>query len=71
MLSLDGISMFVSSTAANGVAQREVSGAIHHGHSVGHIERRTDGGIRIVEHFTWSSRPGSGTNVFDELSAEH
>jgi hypothetical protein len=113
MLSLDGVTMFVSSTAANGVvgsdtrlhfsqrgsrvaaryaggnvargwligtlsgaqlvfryAQREVSGAIHHGHSVAQIERRTDGRIRIIERFTWSSRPGSGINVFDELSPE-
>jgi hypothetical protein len=110
MLSLDGVTMFVSSTAANGVVgsdtrlhftqkgskvaarygggavargwlvgslagselafryvQREVAGAIHGGRSVAHVEPRPDGRLRMVEHFTWSSRPGSGTNVFDEV----
>ncbi|HEY8258223.1 MAG TPA: hypothetical protein VIG08_11275 [Gemmatimonadales bacterium] len=110
MRSLDGVTMFVSSTAANGVVgsatrlhfvqrgsrvaarygggnvargwlagtiagdrlvfryvQRELSGAIHNGRSVGLVEPRGDGRVRIVEHFTWSSRAGSGTNVFDEL----
>jgi hypothetical protein len=113
MLNLDGVTMFVSSTAASGVVgsdthlhfsqrgsrvaaryaggnvargwligilsgaqlafryvQLEVSGGIHSGHSVGHIERRADGCIRIVENFTWGSRPGSGTNVFDEVAQE-
>ena len=47
--------------------QREVAGTIHNGHSVAQVERRPDGRLRMVEHFTWSSRPGSGTNVFDEV----
>ena len=110
MVSLDGVTMFVSSTAAAGVVgadtrlhfvqkgsrvaaryaggnvargwligtisgsqlvfryvQREGPGPIHSGHSVCFVERRIDGRIRIVENFTWTSRPGSGTNVFDEL----
>jgi hypothetical protein len=110
MLSLDGVTMFVSATAATGVVdsdtrlhftqkgsrvaarydggavargwlvgslagselvfryvQREVTGAIHSGHSIAPVERRPDGRLRMVEHFTWSSRPGSGTNVFDEV----
>ena len=50
--------------------QREAEGAIHSGYLVARVERRADGGLRIVEHFTWSSRSGSGTNVFDQLSLE-
>ena len=112
MLNLDGVTMFVSSTAANGVvgsdtrlhfiqkgsrvaaryaggnvargwlvgaisgshldfryAQREAGTSIH-GHSTARVERSPDGRLRIVEHFTWSSRAGSGTNVFDEVPPE-
>ena len=111
MLDLDGVAMFVSSTAPDGVVgsgtrlhfvqrgskvaaryaggkvargwlvgtlsgsrlifrylQREATGEIHSGSSVGLVERRTDGRLRMVEHFTWSSRPGSGVNIFDQLA---
>jgi hypothetical protein len=47
-------------------AQREQSGAIHGGRSVCRVERLSNGRTRIIEHFTWSTRSGSGTNVFDE-----
>jgi hypothetical protein len=110
MNNLDGLRMYVSSTAAEGVvgsdtrlhfiqkgqrvaarytggsvkrgwlvgrlsgselvfryAQSEVSGEVHHGHSVCAVERLGTRRVRIVEHFTWTSRPGSGTNVFDEI----
>jgi hypothetical protein len=110
MIDLDGLHMYVSSTAANGVvdsstrlhftqrgskvaarysggnvtrgwligrlagaeltfryAQREASSDLHHGHSVCSIDRLADGHIRITERFTWASRSGSGTNVFDEI----
>jgi hypothetical protein len=113
MLSLDGVTMFVSATDENGVVgsdtrlhftqrgprvaaryaggavargwlignlagselafhyvQREVAGGLHSGHSVASIERRYDGRLRMVERFTWSTRPGSGTNVFDEVPPE-
>jgi PhnB protein len=49
-------------------AQREESSAIHGGQSVCVVEERTDGRLRLIEHFTWTTRSGSGTNVFDELS---
>jgi len=49
-------------------AQREASGAIHGGRSVCELVRLPDGRLRMVEHFTWSTRVGSGTNVFDEIS---
>jgi len=50
-------------------AQSEAAGGIHAGHSVCTVERLNSGRLRIIERFTWTSRPGSGTNVFDE-SAE-
>ena len=48
-------------------AQRETSGDIHSGRSVCEVVGRADGRIRIVEHFSWTSRVGVGTNVFEEL----
>ena len=48
-------------------AQREASGEIHGGRSVCEVDRTADGRIRIVEHFTWRTRAGSGTNVFEEI----
>jgi hypothetical protein len=110
VIDLDGLTMFVSTTAANGVvdtstrlqfsqrgarvfaryaggnvargwlvgrlvgdeltfryAQRERSGAIHGGESVCTVQRLESGRARILEHFAWSTRPGIGTNVFDEV----
>ena len=48
-------------------AQREEPFAIHGGHSVCVVEERPDGCLRLIEHFTWRTRPGSGVNVFAEL----
>lgn len=110
MFDLDGLTMFVSSTAANGVvsaqtrlhftqrgdrvcaryaggsvsrgwlvgrcagstlrfryAQCEDGPAIHGGQSVCDVQQLPDGRVRIIEHFAWSTRLGSGINVFDEL----
>lgn len=47
--------------------QVEASGEIHGGSSVCEVLRRADGCTRILEHFTWRTRSGGGTNVFDEL----
>ena len=109
MRNLDGLTMFVSTTAADGVvsgdtrlhftqrgrrvvaryaggrvlrgwlvgrwegdilrfryAQREASSGVHGGQSVCVVEER-DGRLRLIEHFAWSTRPGSGTNIFDEV----
>ena len=109
---LDGLTMSVSSTAANGVVdsdtrlelvqrsskvfgkyhggsirrgrlvgrmsgatlafrylQVEYSGAIHGGRSTCDVTRTPEGRVRIIERFTWSTRTGSGTNVFDEVPA--
>ena len=110
MRNLDGRTMFVSATAADGVvsdetrlhfvqrgarvaaryaggrvlrgwlvgrwdgdvlrfryAQREASAVIHAGRSVCAVDEQPDGRVRLIEHFTWSTRPGSGVNVFDEV----
>jgi len=48
-------------------AQRENGREIHGGHSVCELQRLADGRVRVIEHFTWSTRPGSGVNVFDEV----
>ena len=111
-VSVDGVTMFVSSTADSGVVdarthiasrqrgpriigryeggkirrgvlvgsvsgtiltfrylQVEASGEIHGGRSTGELARTPDGRLRILERFSWTTRDGSGTNVFDELPA--
>ena len=113
-MNLDGLTMFVSSTAATGVvggdtrlyftqrgdrvaarysggrvargwlvgrwvgnilrfryAQREDGSTIHGGHSVCDVETLPDGRLRLIEHFTWGTRPGSGVNIFDEVPRSH
>jgi hypothetical protein len=110
MVNLDRVTMFVSSTASNGVVsgetrlnfsqrgervwaryaggsvsrgwlvgrwianslrfryvQIEDSHTIHAGRSACEVERLSDGRLRLVEHFAWRTRIGSGVNVFDEL----
>jgi len=49
--------------------QREGSGEIHSGRSFCEVRRRADGRLRLIEHFEWRSRNGSGTNVFDQTPA--
>ena len=48
-------------------AQVEATGQIHGGRSVCEVVPQPGGRIRILEHFTWHTRSGDGTNVFDEL----
>jgi len=48
-------------------AQVEASGEIHGGSSVCEVLRQAGDRTRILEHFTWRTRSGAGTNVFDEL----
>ncbi len=47
--------------------QREDSGELHGGQSRCEVTRLADGRHRIIEHFCWSTREGSGVNVFDEV----
>ena len=49
--------------------QVEGSGGIHGGSSVCDVVTLADGRTRIIEHFTWRTRDGSGDNVFDEAEA--
>lgn len=49
-------------------AQRELDGAIHGGASECDVQW-LGGRVRIVERFRWSTRAGSGVNVFDEVDA--
>ena len=51
--------------------QLDVEGRLDGGYSTCEISRTHDGRIRLVEHFQWESREGSGTNVFEELPANH
>ena len=50
--------------------QREASGEIHGGASTCEVMRQSDGGLRILEHFRWRTREGSGTNVFETNAAQ-
>lgn len=47
-------------------AQTEQDGHVHGGHSGCDLVRLEDGRLRIVEHFQWDTRTGSGINWFDE-----
>lgn len=47
--------------------QLETSGEIHGGSSVCDLVTLPDGRTRIVEHFTWRTREGSGDNIFDQI----
>jgi len=47
-------------------AQRERDGMIQGGQSRCDLQDHA-GRIRIIEHFEWSTRVGSGVNVFDEV----
>jgi hypothetical protein len=47
--------------------QVESSGDIHGGRSKCDVICNADGTLRVVEHFRWRTRAGSGTNIFDEV----
>jgi hypothetical protein len=48
--------------------QRERAGGIHGGRSSCVLEVLSDGRLRIHEHFTWKTREGAGTNIFEQAS---
>jgi len=50
--------------------QREVAGQIHGGRSICELERLSSGRLRLHEHFTWTTRVGAGTNIFDQVADE-
>jgi hypothetical protein len=47
--------------------QREANGTLGSGASTCEVERDEESRVRIVENFTWESRPGGGQNVLREL----
>lgn len=47
--------------------QREDSGELHGGQSRCEVQPLDDGRLRLIEHFAWSTREGSGVNIFDEF----
>lgn len=47
--------------------QLEDSGQIHGGRSVCEVQCSQEDGLRVIEHFTWSTRRGGGTNVFAQI----
>ena len=62
--------MLVGRVAGTGLtfryAQCEHDGRIHGGRSDCEVLEHA-GRVRIIEHFEWSTRAGSGVNVFDEV----
>jgi len=50
-------------------AQREADGHIHGGRSVCDLYVSRGGALRLEEHFTWDTRLGSGTNIFEEITS--
>jgi hypothetical protein len=49
--------------------QADRSGRIDTGRSTCEMLVRASGRIRLVEHFTWESRDGRGTNVLEQVDA--
>src|SRR5580658_2711266 len=47
--------------------QLEGSGQIQGGRSICEVQRTVQAGLRVIEHFTWGTCSGSGTNIFDEI----
>jgi len=47
-------------------AQVDLLGEVHGGRSVCDVEHLPDGRLRLLEHFQWESREGSGTNIIEE-----
>jgi len=49
-------------------SQVDRRGEVHGGRSVCDIALLPDGRVRLLEHFSWESREGSGTNVLEEVA---
>jgi hypothetical protein len=71
---VDGNTVFLFGQRGNTVWARYAGGALELGYLVGSVTsgRLTllpDGRVRMLEHFHWESREGSGTNVLEEVDA--
>lgn len=47
--------------------QVDNDGRLDGGYSTCEVSRMVDGRVRLLEHFKWESRQGTGTNVFEEI----
>jgi hypothetical protein len=47
--------------------QADLRGHVDAGSSIGTIDEMQDGRLRLIEVFQWFTRPGRGTNVFEEI----
>lgn len=50
--------------------QGDLSGSIDAGASRAQVEEDPQGRVRIVEHYEWATREGSGTNIFEEIAGD-
>lgn len=48
-------------------AQVDNTGRLDGGYSTCEIGRTAEGRLQLAEHFTWNSREGSGTNLYEEI----
>ncbi|NJL71836.1 MAG: hypothetical protein HC888_09575 [Candidatus Competibacteraceae bacterium] len=51
-------------------AQVNVENNIDGGHSTCEIGKLENGELQLIERFKWSSREGTGTNVYEEIKTE-
>lgn len=56
----------VGDTLSYRYAQTEADGHVHGGSARCDASWLDDGRIRLHEHFVWETRPGVGTNVFEQ-----
>lgn len=52
-------------------AQIDNADRLDGGYSTCEVGRTAEGRIWLVEHFKWDSRPGSGTNSYEEIDVDH
>jgi hypothetical protein len=49
-------------------AQMDQAGRLDGGHALCELRSLADGRLALVEHFTWESRAGSGTNLLEQIA---
>jgi hypothetical protein len=47
--------------------QTQTDGALDGGRSTCELRTTDTGIVQLIEHFDWGSRPGGGTNIFEEI----
>jgi len=51
-------------------AQVNINNHLDGGHSTCEIKKLENGKLQLIEHFKWSSREGTGTNIYEEIKTE-